>query len=396
VWLLGVTDGQRGILPFPGFKGTLHKSYIPTGLVGKTDPGSTYLLGAISWQTAIKRFKDQHGYVSLKLGILRAIIGRNAAKKAIDGTTRLGYVKKDGKWLSGKASMGYRILPPWSNQRVQPVELPEDMSRRILTVSQRKIREAIANRPERQHVFNSLSALSFRRGMKAVFASHADNINKLNTRVQSVGRLEDKDWWFSDDKRSGRLYHNATSLPTDCRALLLIDGQPAAETDITNCQPFLLTALYPGPSPERTRFIDLCVSGGFYEHINGLFPEPFTDRKALKVAVYQNIMYGRSWHSDQPMFQAFAKEWPVLGRIIAGRKLGQGGRSRLPVEMQSAEADLVIGRVVPRIMRELPGVPVLTIHDSLMIGARFANDATTIMREEITERFGACPPVKLK
>lgn len=374
----------------------MHKSYIPSGLVGKTDPGSTYLIGSISWQTAIKRFKNQHGYVSLKLDHLRSVIGRNAAGKAIDGTIKKGYVKKDGSWMAGESSMGYRILPPWSEQRVQPVELPEEMSRRILTLSQRKIEAAIANRPERRHVFNSLSALTFRRGVKAVFAKHADSIGKLNTRVQSVGRLEDKDWWFCDDKRSGRLYHNATSLPTDCRALLLIDGQPAAETDITNCQPFLLTALYPGPSPERTRFIDLCVSGGFYEHINALFPEPFNDRKALKVAVYQNIMYGRSWHSDQPMFQAFRKAWPILGAIIAGRKMGKGGRSRLPVEMQGAEADLVIGRVVPRIMQELPGVPVLTIHDSLLIGARFANDATEIMRQEITARFGACPPVRLK
>lgn len=374
----------------------MHKAYVPSGLAGIIDPGVAFFLSCIGWQTAIKRFKDHHGYVSLKLEYLRTVIGRNGARVAIETSLNNRYVNRDNSWHPGVSSMGYRVLEPWRDQRVTGYELPEEMASRVLSWQERCIRDAIGGDPARQHVFDSLSALSFQRGLKAVFAKHANDIDRINTRIQAVGRIEDHSWWFARDKKSGRIYHNASSLPTDCRELLLVDGQPAAETDITNCQPFLLTALYPGPSPERTRFMDLCISGQFYEHLNGLFPEPYADRKELKQATYQNIMYGRAWHCGQPMFQAFRREWPILGALIAGRKMGKGGRSRLPVEMQGAEADLVIGRVVPRVMAELPGVPVLTIHDSLLVGARHAPAAAEIIRSEITARFGACPPVKVK
>lgn len=377
-------------------RSVLHKAYVPSGLVGYINPGVAFFLSSIGWQTAIKKFKDHRGYVSLKLAFLRSVIGRNAAKVAIETSLNKEYVRKDGSWTAGEQSMGYRIEQPWRGQRVEAFELPEEMSCRILSWQSRQIREAIAGNPARQHVFNSLEALSFRNGIKAVLAGHANDMDRLNTRIQAVGRIEDRNWWFATDAKSGRIYHNASSLPTDCRSMLLVDGQPAAETDITNCQPFLLAALYPGHSPERTRFMDLCVAGRFYEHLNGLFDVPYSDRAALKVATYQNIMYGRLWHCDQPLFKAFAAEWPILGGIIRSRKSGKGGRSRLPVEMQAAEAGLMIGRIVPRLMAELPGVPILTIHDSLLVGGRYADTAAAIITDEMRLRFGACPPVTIK
>jgi hypothetical protein len=374
----------------------LHKAYIPSGLAGKVGPSVAYFLSSVSWQAAIKKFKDHRQYVSLKLTYLRAVIGRNGAGKAIEESLDRKLVRTDGSWLAGKESRGYKIEEPWIDQRVVPMELPEELSARILSWQARQIKEAIAGKPERQFVFDNLRSLSFRSGIKAVFAKHSARVPALNTRIQSVGRIEDSNWWFSADVRTGRIYHNASSLPRDCRGLLLVDGQPAAETDIANCQPFLLAGLYPGPSAERTRFMDLCISGGFYERLNSLFDEPFSNRDELKVATYQNIMYGNKWHSTQPTFLAFAREWPILGGMIAGQKLGKGGKSNLPLAMQKAEADLVVGRVIPRVMREMPGVPVLTVHDSLLLGSRYANDAAEIVRQELVAQYGACPPVRLK
>lgn len=370
-------------------------SYIPEGLAGKVNDRQAYLLSAIKWQVSNKAVKSS-GYAPLKLTYLRTVLGRNGAKAAIDSCLAAGWIEQDERWVGGKESMGYRLSKELAGQRL--VKRPFDdmtIADRIVKWQAAQITQAINGVQERQYVFDNLGRLDFRTGIKAVLAKHA-NVDKLNSRIQAVGRVEDRNWWFRADERTGRLFHNASSLSRDCRAKLLIDGQPAAETDIVNSQPFLLGSLYPGPSAERTRYLDLCVAGRFYEEIEGIFSTPFADRDALKVGVYQQILYGNIWHTTQPVFQSFAGVFPILARTIAGMKSGKGGNQRLPLAMQKIEADVVIAGAVGRIMRDTPEWRCLTIHDSLLLPARYAEDAAEIIRQELVNRFGLAPPVKVK
>lgn len=374
----------------------MHKAYIPESLVGKVNDREAYLISAIHWQQSLKQVK-RSGHVPLKLVYLREIMGHRSAGLTIKRLIDRGLVNADRNWVGGAVSRGYRLDKAYIGQRLVGVPFEDPvLDARILSWELRRIKMAIDGRPERQWLFDNLSTLDFRNGITGVIAKHSDSINKLNMRIQAVGRIEDKRWWFAVDQASGRVFHNAATLPKDCRAMLLIDGQPAAETDIANCQPFMLASMYSGPSEERTRYMDLCVSGQFYEHLNGLLDEPVANRDDLKVAVYRNIMYGTAFHNDKPAFKAFSRAWPILGAAVAAMKYGKGGSSRLPVLMQSAEAEIVLGRVVPRLMLEMPESRALTVHDSLLLPARYATDAAAIMTEEITKRFGVAPPVRVK
>lgn len=370
-------------------------SYIPEGLVGKVNDRQAYLLSAIKWQVSNKAVKSS-GYAPLKLAYLRTVLGHRAAGNTIESCVAAGWIEQDSRWVAGKESMGYRLGKEWAGQRLfkRPFD-DEAISDRIVKWQSAQIAQAINGVPERQYVYDNLGRLDFRPGIKGVLAGHT-GIDKLNSRIQAVGRVEDRNWWFRADERTGRIFHNASSLSRDCRAKLLIDGQPVAETDIVNSQPFLLGSLYPGPSAERTRYLDLCISGRFYEEIEGVFTTPFASRDELKVGVYQQILYGNIWHTTQPVFQSFAGVFPILARTIAGMKAGKGGNQRLPLAMQKIEADAVITGAVGRIMREAPEWHCLTIHDSLLLPARYAQDAAEVIRQELVKRFGVAPPVTVK
>jgi len=374
-----------------------YRAYIPTSLVGKVDDRTAYLLSCIRWQQAIGKTKE-NGYSPLKLTYLRQVLGRRAAGKAIAGAEAAGLIQRDHGWMTGVASMGYRVARPYSQEPVAGVEYRDsDITDRLKSWQEWRIAEAIGNHAGRQWVYDNLPYIGFRGGINAVFAAHAGDVDKLNLMIQSVGRIEDRDWWFTADPKSGRIYHNVVTLPRVCRSLLLVDGQPAAETDIANCQPLLLGAtLYDRGCTERARFLELCIAGRFYEHMAIIMGAEYASREHLKVAVYQNIMYGGKWHTTQPPFMAFARAWPVLAAKIAATKEGKGAKSMLPVVMQKAEADLMVGRVVPRLAVELPGCRAVTIHDSLVTGERYASDATAIIEDEMRRAYGCSPPVRKK
>lgn len=374
----------------------MRRSYIPVSLVGKVNDRQAYLLSAIKWQIACKAVKSS-GYAPLRNDYLRAVLGHRGAGRTVEECLAAGWIERDNRWMAGKESMGYRIVKRLAKERLEarPFEDPE-LEARIVTWQEARIRTAIDGRPERQFVYDNLGRLGFRRGMMGVLTREDLTIDQLNCRIQSIGKVEDRAWWFSADKNTDRIFHNVSTMPGECRDLLLIDGQPVAETDISNSQPFILSSLYPGPSPERTRYLDLCVSGGFYEHLNGMFEQPFTSRDELKVAVYQSILYGRQWHLTQPTFQAFAAAFPILAGLVAATKVGKGAHKNLPLAMQKLEAGIILGAVVPRIIQEAPEWRCLTIHDSLLLPARYSNDAAEVIRQELVKQFGVSPPVKIK
>lgn len=370
------------------------RGYIPSSLVGIANDKEAYLISSIQWQLAIKNGKA-NGYAPLKLTFLRRILGSRATRQVIAAAKANGWIKTDGAWMAGKVSMGYRLLPPFSREMLAPHEYrDEELVRRVTAIGSLRVNTAIGDRPELRWLYGNLDAVGFRTGIKGVIASQPDMV-RTNLRIQAVGRIEDRDWWFSRDPRTGRVFHNVSTLPRDCRAKILIHGQPVAETDISNCQPFLLAGEYAGDCAERRRLLGICEAGRFYEELNGLLPVPYASRDDLKREVYKSVLYGTPWTTTQPFFQAFAGAFPVLaGRIKLSKD--QEGHAALPMRMQRAEADLMIAGVLPKVMRAEPDCGALTIHDSLALPARYASWAAGVVKDELVARYGVSPPIGVK
>jgi hypothetical protein len=62
--------------------------------------------------------------------------------------------------------------------------------------------------------------------------------------------------------------------------------------------------------------------------------------------------------------------------------------------MQRMDSGVMIGRVAARLLRERLGMPLLTVHDSVLVPEEFAGDARRVIAEEWRGEFGLEPRVK--
>jgi len=191
---------------------------------------------------------------------------------------------------------------------------------------------------------------------------------------------------------------------------LRIDGEETIEVDIAHAQPFLLLSLYPSDSSERERYARDVTWEYFYqqifEHCANRRPwggsvkrwEPgATHRDRFKRHFMEKVLYSRSDTVEKTpqVFNAFGSLYPELAGILALRRVGDGA-SELAREMQRAEASLVLGRAIPRILRELPGCKPISIHDGILCQNRFAEDVRRIVADVAGEIYKVRPLVRVK
>jgi hypothetical protein len=234
----------------------------------------------------------------------------------------------------------------------------------------------------------------------------------------SLRAIEHPDQALTTSADTGRLYHPVSSCPKDLRRFLLIDGRPTAEVDISASQFYLLLSLYGTHSEEWDRFGRTVTGGLFYEHLCKLLehsPEAHrwgnTDmparalwsesggedkRGAFKVHAFRSLLYGRL-HPKRPLlWQRFEEQFTELAGALAFRRRTQRHVSDFSCEMQRTEAGFMFDRVLPRLSRELPACLPVTIHDSILCQARFAEDVRRVMREEGESWLGVAPAVGIK
>jgi hypothetical protein len=155
-----------------------------------------------------------------------------------------------------------------------------------------------------------------------------------------------------------------------------------------------MAALYPSRSREAVRFAQIVSEGRFYETVNAACgnPLPENDREKLKDAIYKGILFGRRWTTSR-LWRGFSDLFPELSRIVSDFK-SRDYRS-LALELQRREARLMIHSVVPKLMAEFPDVPILSVHDSLAIDTRFADQAAALILDCAKRQTGNTPLVRI-
>ena len=156
---------------------------------------------------------------------------------------------------------------------------------------------------------------------------------------------------FKIDTTAGRFHSNLTNMPRGLRKYLRINGEQLVEIDIRNCQPFLSILLLTNPSkvsgmtknpelselllrlkvqqtPDVKQFIDLVVSGQFYEFLTNEFilagitlPEdPKERRDAVKKQVLR-ILFAKNKlpknETNRKARQVFINRFPKVHSIFS-------------------------------------------------------------------------------
>jgi hypothetical protein len=144
-------------------------------------------------------------------------------------------------------------------------------------------------------------------------------------------------------------------------------------------------------------YIELCLGGGVYEAVLGAVRRADADCRYDRDAVKQKlfaVLYGNPRDSDTRVGSAFKGLFPGVWRAVAAINARSDGA--LARWMQTVESYLVIWRACGRLMREYPGVPLLTIHDCLVTDEAHLDAFERVLLEEFRSVFGVVPKVKRK
>lgn len=205
----------------------------------------------------------------------------------------------------------------------------------------------------------------------------------------------------------GRVHTNVANLPRQYRQFIRLAGREVMSCDISTSQPLLLAVLLTeahqkGGGPNRqavcvpssdtslSDYLRDCLDGSVYDRLAGLTGYSRDDVKALFLAV----VYGRPEHMDTKVGRAVRALYSGVFDAVTtlNYRLGSGGLPRL---MQQQESRVMIGRVAARLLREAPDMPLLTVHDSVLVPAEFVPMVQTVIAEEWEAEFGVVPRLKV-
>jgi len=183
-------------------------------------------------------------------------------------------------------------------------------------------------------------------------------MNLINCNKIAVG-----DIYYSFD-RYGRFHTNYTVLKKEIRTQYLTFGESKIkELDITNSQPFFLYILM-----KESGFSNF---QGFDEDVlNGVIYDKIKDvaqitRKEAKVKVY-SVLFGRNT-TNTYWNELFGNLYPAVFKWIKDYKYENKSYKIIARNLQAIESDFIFGNLIPKILDYKVDLPLITIHDSIMI-----------------------------
>jgi hypothetical protein len=240
------------------------------------------------------------------------------------------------------------------------------------------------------------------------------NEYQYNSYSISVDMIESKTWFQTIDNTSGRCHNNITNLSTQLRPFLRLENKRLVEIDIANSQPFLFNILihsyFSSPSfsltgtttilPYVTKselndlelYKELTSKGTFYEYFMDNL-QINEDRSEFKVRFFQKVFYSRENERRVTKERRhFRKLFPTVAKIVSHYK--KYSYNFLAIALQKAEADLIIGKIIPRLAER--NIFALTIHDSILTLLENAETVRTIMLDIFQRDLGFTPTIRIK
>ena len=186
----------------------------------------------------------------------------------------------------------------------------------------------------------------------------AYTMNLINCNKIAVG-----DIYYSFD-RYGRFHTNFTVLKKEIRSnFLKLGAESIKELDITNSQPFFLYLLMKESGFSNFQGFDQDV-------LNGVIYDKIKDaasitRKEAKVKVY-SVLFGRN--TTQTYWnELFSNMYPAVFKWIKDYKYEHKSYKVIARNLQGIESEFVFSNLIPSILNYKHDLPIITIHDSIII-----------------------------
>lgn len=254
----------------------------------------------------------------------------------------------------------------------------------------------------------------------AKFRNRVVNEEVYSLWLYHINRIVAKDFRFKHCEVTGRNFTTVTAMPSKIREFILLDKKPVVESDVKCAQPLLFTSLVhaycdaQGMSQipaDVQKWQALCEEkddeNSLYQHLfrsmqaakvtlNCLRTvDPVTHKvilakeytKAFKVEFFAGIFFDKDKNSH--MRRVFAAEFQTVSAAITYWKAQPG--DNLPVRLQKMEADLMLEKVCPLLLKQK--IKVLTVHDAILSHSSHKQAVEATIRRVFLEQTGLIPVV---
>jgi hypothetical protein len=185
-----------------------------------------------------------------------------------------------------------------------------------------------------------------------------------------------------------RLFSPWTCSPRELRRACFLSGQPIVSIDLQASQPTLIGLL-----AEDDTFSQACFSDELYVQVSRLFA---IDREEAK-RIFLSYIYGdnrkaRARNKAALRVQEYvAEQFPKTHAYVWKRKLHD--YTSFSRQLQNQEAKLFINGIMAEMMQQ--GIPVLTVHDSISVPARYEQQALEISRKILGQTMSGKARMKI-
>jgi hypothetical protein len=139
-------------------------------------------------------------------------------------------------------------------------------------------------------------------------------------------------------------------------------------------------------------FIDLCERGVLYDDLMRRLGIPAQRRKGFKRLFFSQVFFGKIKTTGR-VRKLFSRDFPTV--YMAINNLKRKDYRQLAYLLQAHESKIMIDIICRRLLTELPGTFIGTIHDSIMTTPDKADEVKMIMVREF-QRFGLNPMIRLE
>jgi len=277
---------------------------------------------------------------------------------------------------------------------------------------------------------------------------YKDPVVQYNCSHLNIERIAFGEFFLSVDDNVFRLHSTISNLRSELRNCISYGGRKLVSIDIKNSQPYLSTALlsdrfwiesyssnisngigvhniskslstiiFQGNNTKESyimlsksaqtqadsdleRYKLLVLQGVFYEYlaesIGAELGIGYNDRKKVKAAVFQVLFTDNRFlgQEEAKPKQLFKKHFPTVYELFS--RIKRSDKTNLPRLLQRLESHLMLLIVSKRIARERPGLPIFTIHDSIVTTEGDEEYVKAVLLEEMAKAIGFPPKLSVE
>jgi len=366
------------------------------------------------------------GFVGLKAQYLQNIAGRRDWPQVRRLALSNGLVECNGSYSTESRAKGYRVRSPYAEAKWELREVTDErLMWRLLKWRSKRRRDEWGNIMSCQiAVAPDVCRFLWEKMQRCQIREDAPVDDFAPEVSVAVDKIRRGDWFFHVD-RYGRIHTNIANLKREMRPYLLVDDQSLVNVDIANSQPLFVGILSAGrrgrqggtgqqqggshqggnlyvrhlppagvgfaaAAPDLRRYLELCEEGRLYRYVAERLAKRL-DYDTLKRRVLATI-YDKDSHRNA-VYRVLDQQFPTLMSFT--REVKRGDYRRLAQLAQRAESRFMYGQVVPRLMRERPGLFVATIHDSVLVPRGEEEYVRDVMASEF-RRLGVNPTLRIQ